>query len=187
MCWMGGATHEEMSRIYVAGAASAGYDVIATPYWQTYLGKSQGLKGDSACYRGKEVVTLEMCHAFDPAEGVSSTNRQRVLGGEACNWTESTRGEAELFGKMWPRTAALAEALALALLADALPDEQPASMAAPAIAATPPNSTKLRLDSFPSFMDSPFLAIPRWRKHAAKTVLRQAFSLFSILLDVCMV
>ena len=111
MCWMAGATHEEMSRIYVSGAASAGYDVIATPYWQTYLGKPQGLKGDTACYRGKEVVTLEICHAFDPAEGVPSANRQRVLGGEACNWTESTRGEKELFGKMWPRTAALAEAL----------------------------------------------------------------------------
>jgi len=110
MCWLSGSTYEEMSRIFVPGATAAGYDVVVTPYWKTYLNNAQGLEDDPVDYRDKKAVTLEACHGLDPTEGVKPENRSHILGLQACNWTEGTRGEAELFAKMWPRAAAIAEA-----------------------------------------------------------------------------
>lgn len=78
-------------------AARAGHDVISSPY--------------SHCYVSMQDLKIESCHAFDPVPPeLSSEEARHVLGGEACMWAEfADPSNAE--GQMYPRLAALAEAL----------------------------------------------------------------------------
>ena len=94
-------------------AASAGFDVIMSPNLETYLDYNQGIADDPHTYPGfsNAVVPWWRILAFDPMKGVDPKYRSRVLGGEACNWTNCTPTEEELLWKMWPRQAAFAEAV----------------------------------------------------------------------------
>ena len=95
-------------------AAAAGHDVIQSPNRETYLDYDQGLPDDPSTYPGFAVgayVKLETVFRFDPVRDMDEGNARRVMGAEACNWTNCTPTEDELMWKMWPRQAAFAEAV----------------------------------------------------------------------------
>ena len=90
-------------------AALRGHDIVMAPETWTYLDHGQGLDDDP--FVGSSWVTLEKCYSFDPYMNAPEAARKHILGGQCCNWSEHTSCFAELDWKMWPRTAAIAEAL----------------------------------------------------------------------------
>ena len=102
----------------VRKAAERGAAIVASPYDRTYFSVPM-TPDDPEIYRrpvkkyvdGRQIVSLESVRTFDPQEQFPADLKGRVIGAEACNWTEATRSADELFKKMWPRTEAFAEAL----------------------------------------------------------------------------
>ena len=98
-----------------AGLATNGYEVVMSPYMETYYTLPIGLgELDPFPYRqwtkGMK-LDLKTSYFYSPMSGVPESFRDNVLGGEACAWTESTHNRAELEWKMFPRALAHAEAL----------------------------------------------------------------------------
>ena len=98
-------------------AARAGHEVVASPWCRTYF-SAPASREDKATYRlpvdkypEKAIISLRDAYAFDPCEGLPEELKRFVVGSESCNWTEGTRDVATLEAKMWPRTAAFAEAM----------------------------------------------------------------------------
>ena len=93
-----------------ADGAVRGHDMVMSPYRLTYFAMKQGLK-DDPFERGGGVLTLAKAYSYDPLANVPETARARVLGGEACLWSEYIWNEHDLAWRAWPRTCALAEIL----------------------------------------------------------------------------
>src|ERR1700693_3400819 len=84
-----------------------GFDSLAT-------GARNGYKGIlSAGYYLNLMSTAVAHYVVDPlpqASGLSPEQQARILGGEACMWTEQTTPQ-DIDSRIWPRTAAIAERL----------------------------------------------------------------------------
>jgi len=93
-----------------AEAVKKGHDLVMSPVSHCYLDYAQGIPGDDLTYIGG-LITLEKSYDFDPARGIPKEYRSRILGGQGNNWAEFTENEEQLQWKMWPRGAAIAEAL----------------------------------------------------------------------------
>ena len=109
------------------GKDMIGWDEILTPdlpggvvvqSWRGFdslaAGAKNGYRGIlSAGYYLNHKNTAEMHYAVDPLPAASTLNtdqQARILGGEACMWTEQTSPQT-LDSRLWPRAAAIAERL----------------------------------------------------------------------------
>ena len=109
------------------GKDMIGWDEILTPdlpkgvvvqSWRGFdslaAGARNGYRGIlSAGYYLNHKNPAEMHYAVDPLPAASTLNtdeQARILGGEACMWTEQT-GPQTLDSRVWPRAAAIAERL----------------------------------------------------------------------------
>ena len=90
--------------------AERGHDMVMTPHDETYYAYQQGL-GEDPFARDGEVLPLEKAYSFDPARSVSPSAKKRILGSEACLWSEYIWNEYDLAWRAWPRTCAMAEVL----------------------------------------------------------------------------
>ncbi len=97
---------------FVRGSAGAarGHDMVISPHTECYYNYPQGLEDDPFQYAGIP-LPLERAYAFDPMRGVDVRDRARILGSEACLWSEYVWNEYDLEWKMWPRALAMAEIL----------------------------------------------------------------------------
>jgi len=119
ICWdeilEGGAPADVIVQVWradqkaVSQAARAGHDVIHSPYSHTYL--NYGLAG--------YWMDLKWVHGWEPAvEGdppekaarIGAAEAERLLGGEACLWTEGVE-EPGVFPQILPRILPVAENL----------------------------------------------------------------------------
>ena len=84
-------------------AVQAGYDAILCPIGHLYLSAADGnaLKGDAYLHR---VYDLEVAPA-----SLSPEQQSRIMGVEACLWTERVGEESLLLWEMLPRLGAVAE------------------------------------------------------------------------------
>ncbi len=92
-------------------AAADGFEVLQTPFRETYYSCPQGLEDDPFPYRSRHRLPLEKAYRFDPGRDVPEIARKNVLGSECCLWTEMIWNEFDLAWKAWPRACAFAEAL----------------------------------------------------------------------------
>ncbi len=88
--------------------ARLGHDVIVAWSRKLYFNHSQGyLKYEPHPIGG--IDTLRETYNFNPSSLLPKTLRQRLLGAEACLWTEAIATPHHLFYQMLPREMALAE------------------------------------------------------------------------------
>jgi hexosaminidase len=109
------------------GKHMIGWDEILTPdlpkdvvvqSWRGFDSLSAGAKAGystilSAGYYLNLMSTAEAHYMVDPlpqASGLSPEEQARILGGEACMWTEQTTPR-DIDSRIWPRAAAVAERL----------------------------------------------------------------------------
>jgi len=93
-------------------ASQAGHDVVICPQSHCYFNRKAGLAEDPFMPRNeREVITLEKVYSFDPVAGVPEEFRSRVMGSQACFWSEAICNRYDLDWRMWPRSCALAEVL----------------------------------------------------------------------------
>ena len=96
----------------VSGAKGAemGHDMVISPHVECYYNYYQGLEDDPFQYAGRP-ISLEKAYAFNPMKGVGEASRSRILGSEACLWSEYIWDGHDLEWKLWPRALAMAEIL----------------------------------------------------------------------------
>ncbi|MGC8540092.1 MAG: beta-N-acetylhexosaminidase, partial [Phycisphaerae bacterium] len=88
--------------------ARLGHDVIVAWSRKLYFNHSQGdLKYEPHPVGG--IDTLRETYNFNPSSLLPKTLRQRLLGAEACLWTEAIATAHHLFYQLLPREMALAE------------------------------------------------------------------------------
>ena len=97
-----------------AVAVRRGHQCVLTPWSYSYFIGEQMLRdGDPFYYNGPQwygpSLSLEKAYSYDPLAKIPKDRAHLVLGGQCCNWTETTVCEAELQWKMWPRALATAE------------------------------------------------------------------------------
>jgi hexosaminidase len=109
------------------GKRMIGWDEILTPdlpkdvvvqSWRGFDSLATGAKNGyrsilSAGYYLNLMSTAAAHYMVDPlpqSSGLSPEQQARILGGEACMWTEQTTPE-DIDSRVWPRTAAIAERL----------------------------------------------------------------------------
>ena len=107
----GGAGGGPSNFVSAATMAAAGHDLVMASSRWVYLDYPQGLPDDPCRYTFDKQKPLDLCYAFDPLRDIPPELHGRVLGGEGCNWTETTPVREILEWKMWPRACALAECL----------------------------------------------------------------------------
>ena len=94
-------------------AVKRGHPCVMTPWATSYFIGPQKIGEEFVHYGGPQwygpALSLEEAYAYDPLAEIPDESRHLVLGGQCCNWTESTANEAELQWKMWPRAFATAE------------------------------------------------------------------------------
>ena len=92
-------------------AAAQGHDVVMTPTEHSYFDyyQSADTATEPAAIGG--LLTLEQAYAFDPLAGVAEDKRHHVLGGQGNVWTEYIQTPAQVEYMVFPRAAALAEAV----------------------------------------------------------------------------
>jgi len=96
----------------VQAAAEAGHDVIASPWYETYFSRQQGLADDPFTYLGSPAtLPLDKAYRFNPVAGVDDPAKSRVIGAECCLWSECVWNRFDLDFKLWPRGCAFAEAV----------------------------------------------------------------------------
>lgn len=96
--------------VSAADGARKGHDMVITPHTVTYLSRPQNVKGEQFP-RKIGPVTLEQIYRFDPLKDIPADLHRRVIGSEACLWTEYIWNFSWLEWRSWPRTLALAEVL----------------------------------------------------------------------------
>jgi hexosaminidase len=92
-------------------AARAGHDVVACPDVATYLDYRQSDDPGEPTPVGTR-LTLADVYAFEPVPpGLTATEAARVIGGQACVWTEHMESARRVDYMAYPRLCALAEAV----------------------------------------------------------------------------
>lgn len=92
-------------------AARAGHHVVMCPMHACYLDSYQGPRTTEPPAFPRD-VPLEAAYAFDPVpEGLEAEAAARVLGGQACVWTEYMPAWSDVRRMVFPRLAAIAEVL----------------------------------------------------------------------------
>ncbi len=90
-------------------AVRAGHDVVASPDSSTYLDYRQSTHPDEPIPVGP-LLTLEDVYAFDPAPaGLSTAEAARIIGVQACVWTEYADSARVVDYLAYPRLCAFAE------------------------------------------------------------------------------
>ncbi|HEU4840462.1 MAG TPA: family 20 glycosylhydrolase, partial [Ilumatobacteraceae bacterium] len=90
--------------------AAAGHDVVAAPASAYYLdmAASRAWYEPGTSWAGH--TSLADVEAFDPAAGWSAVERERLLGVQACVWTEHVHDRPALERLLFPRLTAIADA-----------------------------------------------------------------------------
>ena len=113
----GGAGGGPSNFVSAAAMAAAGHDLVMASSRWVYFDYPQGLPDDPYRYTFPSTPEkprdkpLEKVYEFDPLRDIPPELHFRILGGEGCNWTETTPTREILEWKMWPRACALAECL----------------------------------------------------------------------------
>jgi hexosaminidase len=89
--------------------AALGYDVVVAPGQAYYLDMAVDDAWSTPGMSWAGTTSLDDVCAFDPEEGWTSGERTRLLGVQACLWTEHVHGEAALRDRLFPRLDAVAE------------------------------------------------------------------------------
>ena len=94
-------------------ALRIGFDVVRVPLDFCYFSLPQGLPHDPYPYYSPRHpgLNLRKAYSFDPAAGVPSDAKGRILGGQCALWGESIWNVFDLEWKTWPRACATAEVL----------------------------------------------------------------------------
>ena len=96
--------------VNAAAGAARGFDMVVSPHTECYYSYGAQIPDDPFQY-SRDILPLSRAYAFDPMKGVPNKYRARVLGSEACCWSEYAWNEYDLAWKLWPRTCAMAEIL----------------------------------------------------------------------------
>lgn len=92
-------------------AAEQGHDVIMTPGTHCYFDHYQGPQNEEPLAWGG-YTPLSKVYTFDPVvDGMSATEANHVLGGQANLWSEQIKTESHSEYMIFPRLAALSETL----------------------------------------------------------------------------
>ena len=89
--------------------AGEGYDMVVSPGQAYYLDMSQS---DEFCEPGAGWAGFsgpQATYEFDPADGWDEAQRRRLLGIQACIWSEPMSGRAVFDRLVFPRLSAIAE------------------------------------------------------------------------------
>jgi hexosaminidase len=89
--------------------AALGYDVVVAPGQAYYLDMALDDDWSTPGMSWAGSTSLDDVCAFDPEEGWTSGERARLLGVQACLWTEHVHDEAALRDRLFPRLDAVAE------------------------------------------------------------------------------
>ncbi|MFN8299182.1 MAG: beta-N-acetylhexosaminidase [Chitinophagales bacterium] len=92
-----------------AKAAKAGHKVLMTPRFFCYFDYPQ--QGDKKQAWWMTYLSLKKVYNFNPSAKIPTAHAAQVMGGQANVWTEHISTEAQLHHQIYPRLAAMAEAL----------------------------------------------------------------------------
>jgi len=89
--------------------ARDGYDVVVSPGQSYYLDMANGPGWEEPGAAWAGWSSPEKTYAFDPSEGWSEAERARLLGVQACIWSEPMTDRAVFDRLVFPRLSAIAE------------------------------------------------------------------------------
>lgn len=89
--------------------AAEGYDVVVAPGQAYYLDMANGEDWHECGSGWAGWSSPETAYRFDPAEGWSESERERLLGVQACIWSEPMSDRAVFDRLVFPRLSAIAE------------------------------------------------------------------------------
>jgi hexosaminidase len=104
-CYMVGWHTVEASR----KLAAEGYDVVAAPGQAYYLDMANGEDWHECGAGWAGWSSPEMTYSFDPTAGWTAAERERLLGVQACIWSEPMNDRAVFDRLVFPRLSAVAE------------------------------------------------------------------------------
>lgn len=90
-------------------AVKKGFDVIMTPFEHCYFDFPQSENLSKEPLGGWRILTLKKVYEFNPTEGFSSEEAERILGAQANLWTEYVKTPEHLEYMLLPRMQALSE------------------------------------------------------------------------------
>ena len=91
-------------------AARAGHNVIMTPLIYTYISRPQSINEVTKQSEKGDVLGLRTVYEYNPVpDALEEEYQQRILGVQACQWSEGTPNQKVLEYKEYPRAIALAE------------------------------------------------------------------------------
>jgi hexosaminidase len=93
-----------------AELAGRGYDVVVSPGQAYYLDMSQGPEWAEPGASWAGLSSVEHTYEFDPVTGWTDTQKQHLLGIQACIWSEPMTDRAVFDRLVFPRLSAIAEA-----------------------------------------------------------------------------
>lgn len=88
--------------------AAAGYQVVVSPGEAYYLDMATDTAWDTPGMSWAGATSLADVEAFEPGAGWTAEERSRLLGVQACLWTELVPDEATLWQRLLPRLDAIA-------------------------------------------------------------------------------
>jgi hexosaminidase len=89
--------------------AAAGYDVVVSPGQAYYLDMANGLGWDEPGASWAGWSSPELTYAFSPEEGWSAAETERLMGVQACIWSEPMSDHGVFDRLVFPRLSAIAE------------------------------------------------------------------------------
>lgn len=93
---------------YARTAVENGYDVIMAPNSHCYLNRNQDAPTGGP--NDWSYLPFDQVASFDPLAGLDDSQQDRVLGIQACLWTEHVVNDADVEDRLYPRLFAVAEA-----------------------------------------------------------------------------
>ena len=93
-----------------AALAGEGYDMVVSPGQAYYLDMSQGVEWSEPGAGWAGWSSVEKTYNFDPKAGWSEAQQQKLLGIQACIWSEPMTDRAIFDRLVFPRLSAIAEA-----------------------------------------------------------------------------
>lgn len=92
-----------------AALAGEGYRIVVTPGQAYYLDMAMSPDWDEPGASWAGSSTPEATYAFDPVAGWSASQKERLLGVQACIWSEAMKDRAVFDRLVFPRLSAVAE------------------------------------------------------------------------------